>query len=68
MPVMDGFEFVHELRQTDYGKSVPIVVLTAMDLDREELDSLRVNVKSIVQKAGMNAEQILDITRRALDE
>jgi CheY-like chemotaxis protein len=68
MPVMDGFEFVHELRQTDYGKSVPIVVLTAMDLDREELDSLRVNVKSIVQKAGMNAEQILDITRRALDD
>jgi signal transduction histidine kinase/DNA-binding response OmpR family regulator len=68
MPVMDGFEFVHELRQTEYGKSVPIVVLTAMDLDNEERERLMVNVKSIVQKAGMNAEQILDITRRALND
>jgi signal transduction histidine kinase/DNA-binding response OmpR family regulator len=68
MPVMDGFEFVHELRQTDYGQSVPIVVLTAMELDSEEQDSLMVNVKSIVQKAGMNTEQILDITRRALND
>lgn len=67
MPVMDGFEFVHELRQTEYGKTVPIVVLTAMDLDSEEQASLMLNVKSIVQKAGMNTEQILEITRRALD-
>jgi signal transduction histidine kinase/DNA-binding response OmpR family regulator len=68
MPVMDGFEFVHALRQTESGQSVPIVVLTAMELDSEELDSLMVNVKSIVQKAGMNAEQILDITRKALND
>jgi signal transduction histidine kinase/DNA-binding response OmpR family regulator len=68
MPVMDGFEFVHELRQTEHGKSVPIVVLTAMDLDTDEQESLMVNVKSIVQKAGMNTEQILEITRKAMND
>lgn len=68
MPVMDGFEFVHELRKTGYGRSVPIVVLTAMELDGEKLDNLMENVESIIRKAGMNAEQILEITRQALNE
>jgi signal transduction histidine kinase/CheY-like chemotaxis protein len=68
MPVMDGFEFVHELRKTGYGQSVPIVVLTAMEMDGEARDNLMENVASIVRKAGTSAEQILEITRQALND
>lgn len=32
MPVMDGFEFVLELRQPKIGHEIPIIVITAKDL------------------------------------
>jgi CheY-like chemotaxis protein len=40
MPVMDGFTFLHALREEPNGRDVPVVVLTARDLtatDRERL-------------------------------
>ena len=36
MPVMDGFAFLHELRLRPGGEHIPVVVLTARDLDGEE--------------------------------
>jgi len=36
MPVMDGFAFLHELRQRPGCNEIPVVVLTARDLDAEE--------------------------------
>lgn len=36
MPVMDGFAFLHELRQRPGCHEIPVVVLTARDLDAEE--------------------------------
>ena len=41
MPVMDGFAFLHALRELPDGRDVPVVVLTARDLsaaERKELD------------------------------
>jgi len=36
MPVMDGFTFLHELRQRPGCHEIPVVVLTARDLDADE--------------------------------
>ena len=36
MPVMDGFAFLHELRLHPRGEHIPVIVLTARDLDGEE--------------------------------
>ncbi len=36
MPVMDGFAFLHELRQRPGCNEIPVVVLTARDLDSDE--------------------------------
>jgi len=36
MPVMDGFAFLHELRQRPGCNEIPVVVLTARDLDADE--------------------------------
>ncbi len=36
MPMMDGFAFLHELRQRPRGENIPVVVLTARDLDAGE--------------------------------
>jgi hypothetical protein len=67
MPVMDGFEFAREFRKVEPWKNVPIVVITAMDLDEAELAELRVHVDSVIQKSGMSGEQVLESARRAID-
>ena len=36
MPVMDGFTFLHELRRCPEHTDIPVVVLTARDLNAEE--------------------------------
>ena len=36
MPVMDGFEFLQQLRSTPIGADIPVIVLTARDLTRDD--------------------------------
>ena len=36
MPVMDGFSFLHRLRQTPGCADIPVVVLSARDLTGDE--------------------------------
>ncbi len=50
MPVMDGFEFLRELRYRDDGRGVPVVVVTAKELTAAERDILRASVENVVQK------------------
>ncbi len=50
MPVMDGFEFIKELRLSEEGRSVSVVVLTAKDLSQEERDLLSGSVEEIFVK------------------
>lgn len=40
MPVMDGFAFLHALRERPGCGEIPVVVLTARDLDRADMDRL----------------------------
>jgi len=59
MPVMDGFEFLRELRARPDGRSVPVVVVTAKELTPEERDQLRAGVENIVQTGAISHEALL---------
>ena len=50
MPEMDGFQFVEEMRQHAAWRSIPIVVITAMDLTRDDHCRLSRSVQEILQK------------------
>ena len=50
MPVMDGFAFLYELRQRPGGCDIPVVVLTARDLDAQE--RLRLDGADLVLSKG----------------
>jgi signal transduction histidine kinase/DNA-binding response OmpR family regulator len=50
MPVMDGFQFLREFRKTAAGRTVPVLVLTAKELDREEQRFLGEQAAAVVQK------------------
>ncbi len=51
MPEMDGFEFISRLRQREEYRDIPIVVLTAMELNEEDRNKLNKDVARIAFKA-----------------
>jgi CheY-like chemotaxis protein len=59
MPVMDGFGFIRELRKTEIGRSVPIVVLTAKDLTKQERKELNGNVEEIFLKEETSVDDLV---------
>jgi CheY-like chemotaxis protein/two-component sensor histidine kinase len=68
MPEMDGFEFLAELRWTPTLRPVPIVVLTAMELNEEDHRRLNGGVLHVLQKAARGRDELLgelrDLIRR----
>ena len=59
MPVMDGFGFIQELRKTENGRSVPVVVLTAKDLTAAEREELNGNVEEIFLKEETSVDELV---------
>jgi len=60
MPEMDGFEFLERLREFPDLGSVPVVVLTAADLTREDRLRLNGGVEQIIQKSGFSRKNLLN--------
>jgi CheY-like chemotaxis protein len=58
MPVMDGFEFVLELRKNEDAQSIPIVVVTAKDLTQEERNQLIGGVEQVLQKGTFTRDEL----------
>jgi PAS domain S-box-containing protein len=59
MPVMDGFEFLRELRAREDGRDVPVVVVTAKELTPDERETLRACVENVVQKGTVSHDNLL---------
>jgi signal transduction histidine kinase/DNA-binding response OmpR family regulator len=68
MPEMDGFEFLGELRKTEMWRSVPVLVVTALDLSPEERLQLSGQVNQILQKGAYDREELLAEVRRMVNE
>jgi CheY-like chemotaxis protein/two-component sensor histidine kinase len=60
MPEMDGFEFLERLSEFPDLESVPVVVLTAADLTREDHLRLNSSVEQIIQKSGLSRKDLLN--------
>ena len=67
MPEMDGFEFVAELRRSESGRRLPVVVVTARDLSADERARLDGQVKRVFRKGSFSREELTGELRRALD-
>jgi CheY-like chemotaxis protein len=59
MPEMDGFEFVAEFRRHEPWRAIPIVVITAKDLTREDHERLNGYVQKILQKGAHGRDELL---------
>ena len=63
MPVMDGFEFVAQLRKHEKWHSLPVVVVTAKELSEKDRAWLNGNVEKIVQKGAYSRDELLGEVR-----
>ncbi|MEM9449733.1 MAG: response regulator [Cyanobacteria bacterium P01_E01_bin.6] len=59
MKNMDGFEFIHELQKHPNWQSVPVIVMTAKELTREEREFLNSRVQKIFQKGAYKRSTLL---------
>ena len=68
MPVMDGFETLQRLREEEGTRDLPVVVITAKDLSREEREELQRNTTRVIEKNGLDRERIMSELRASLKE
>jgi CheY-like chemotaxis protein len=50
MPVMDGFDFLDALHRQNIQPPIPVIVITAKDLDADEIKRLNGGVAQVIQK------------------
>ncbi len=67
MPEMDGFEFVSEIRKQKQWWAIPVVVVTAKDLTREDRRRLEGHVQKIIQKGACPIRDLLAEVRQFID-
>ena len=67
MPEMDGFEFVAELRKSESGRRIPVVVVTAKELTEEDRRRLNGQVRRVLHKGSFSREELSSELRRALE-
>jgi CheY-like chemotaxis protein len=66
MPVMDGFEFVHEMHQRKGPIEIPIVVVTAKDITHEDRQRLQGGVIGMIERGGLDQDSLVETLRSQL--
>jgi CheY-like chemotaxis protein len=59
MPGMDGFQVIRHVRQEPALKDLPILIMTAKNLSREEIALLSRETQGLLQKDGSCKEQLI---------
>ncbi len=67
MPEVTGTEMLQQLRQTDWGKDMKVIILTNMG-EQEAPDNLikSLNVSDFIVKADMTPRQVAELVKKQL--
>jgi CheY-like chemotaxis protein len=60
MPEMDGFEVLERMRREVAWRDIPVIVVTAKDLTRAEIEQLNGRVVKILQKGTYHRRDLLE--------
>ena len=66
MPVMDGFEFLEELRKSPEGRAIPIMVITLKELTYSDRLRLNGGVEKLIEKKSLDQNGFLKEVRDML--
>ncbi|MCX6728062.1 MAG: response regulator [Candidatus Saccharibacteria bacterium] len=67
MPEMNGDEMLEKLRQTDWGKSIKVVILTNMGEQEIPASVKSQNVSAVILKADMTPRQVAELVKKTID-
>ncbi|MBE9222346.1 response regulator [Cyanobacterium stanieri LEGE 03274] len=66
MPKIDGFQFVNILRENPAWNDIPVIIVTAKDLDEEDRQKLNSHVEDIIQKGDYDRQVLLKEMHRLI--
>jgi CheY-like chemotaxis protein len=61
MPGMDGFEVLEAMCRKESWRDIPVIIITAKDLDREDLARLNGRAEKVFQKGAYNRAELINI-------
>lgn len=67
MPEMDGFELLEQLREREDTARVPVIVVTAKNLTREEKERLQGRISRLMLKGDFLTEDLIDEISKVLE-
>ena len=60
MPDMDGFQLLRAIRELEHTSEIPVLILTAKHVTKEELSFLKSNhIHQLIQKGDINRKELL---------
>lgn len=66
MPEMDGPEALKEIRSQDWGKNVPVIILTNLGEEEAPKDLRSYGIHSYIVKADLTPRQVVERVKSAL--
>ena len=66
MPEMNGDEMLKKMRETSWGKSIKVIILTNIGEQEIPPEVKEQNVSAIILKADMTPRQVADIVKKQL--
>jgi CheY-like chemotaxis protein len=64
MPEMDGFAVVAALQKEPHWRDIPVIVITARDLDAQDRERLNSGVQSVLVKEAFRPGELVERIRR----
>jgi len=68
MPTMTGPEALRKIRGEDWGKTVPVIVLTNLGEEEAPKDLRSLGIHSYIVKADLTPRQVVERVKTALSE
>jgi adenylate cyclase len=67
MPEMDGFEFLTAMREHEAWRDLPVVVITARDLSKDDIGRLNGQVRNVLHKGAVQGADLIGEIEKQLD-
>ncbi len=67
MPEMDGFEFLAAIREHEAWHDIPVVIITARDLGKEDVERLNGQVRNVIRKGAVQGTDLIRAIEHQLD-
>lgn len=66
MPVMNGVDALREIRKSDWGKNIPVLILTNLGEEEAPKDIKALGIHSYIVKADLTPRQVAERVKEAL--